>query len=214
MNPSPVDQVIDLVPTPMPEPEVPAAVPSGVRSSVLVPLATHTHPYPVAFDHDAYPHDPSLVHVPLAPQAPRPPVAPEVVVAPEPRERFKLVIANSPHQQASGAGAGAVVPESEPGGDAAPIPEEGASTRARLASPMRPAYPVEARAQEVEADVLLEFVVTTTGTVADARIVKSVGMGFEQSALAAARAARFVPAERDGRPVAVRMRWTMTFRLQ
>jgi TonB family protein len=94
------------------------------------------------------------------------------------------------------------------------LPENGVSSPALLTSSLAPPYPPQARAQEVEADVVLSIVVTATGAVADASILRPAGFGFDEVALRAVQAARFAPAQRDGRRVAVRMRWTVSFRLR
>lgn len=111
-------------------------------------------------------------------------------------------------------GAPAPGPSFAPGGDAAPLSEDRVSSPARLASTMSPQYPSGARASEIEADVVLSLVVTSAGDVADAHVLRAAGFGFDESALHAARLARFAPATRDGRRVAVRMRWTVSFRLR
>ncbi len=96
----------------------------------------------------------------------------------------------------------------------APVPEQGVSVRAQLARGGAPPYPPGARAEGVEGDVALELVLSTSGTVDSVRVVKGVGHGFDEAAVAAVRNYRFSPATKDGHPVRVRMRWTMEFRLQ
>jgi TonB family protein len=176
-----------------------------------VPRSTHTHAYPIPIDHDAHPHDPSLVHVPLAPHAPIPS---EATVAPA---RFTMTVGtDSPRGRAEAAASHAAetAGDPRPGDDAMPLTEDGVSSPARLATPMSPAYPAEARAQEVEADVVLEIVVASTGEVVNARVLEPAGFGFDEAALRAVHAARFIPAQHDGRRVAVRMRWSWSFRLR
>src|SRR2546423_10631068 len=52
-------------------PEAPAEAPFAEEPAPAVPRATtfpqHKHDYPVAPSHDDQPHDPALVHAPLAP---------------------------------------------------------------------------------------------------------------------------------------------------
>jgi vitamin B12 transporter len=91
--------------------------------------------------------------------------------------------------------------------------EDNVSSPAHLVGSTSPVYPAEARAEEVEADVVLAIVVTARGTVADARIAKPAGFGFDEAALAFVREARFSPARHQGMRVAVRMKWTVSFRL-
>jgi TonB family protein len=215
----PEPAVIDLAPDattdtdPMSEAGDRAAATANVRLVPFVPPPTHTHPYPVPPDHDAHPHDPSLVHLPFALSPP--PQA--LVAAPLAPARFAMKVTNDSRRGPAvmtAPSATRLAGEPETGGDAAPLPEAGVSSPARLATPMSPAYPAEARAQQIEADVALAIVVASTGEVVDARVLEAAGFGFDQEALRAVRAARFIPAEREGRRVAVRMRWSVSFRLR
>ena len=71
-----------------------------------------------------------------------------------------------------------------------------------------------ARQAEIESDFPVEIVVDSDGSVAAARAVNRVGYGLDEAALRAIREYRFSPALRAGRPVRVRMRWTVQFRLR
>jgi TonB family protein len=88
------------------------------------------------------------------------------------------------------------------------------SVPASLVSSGRPEYPPEARAAAIEADVPLEIVVDEGGRVVESSLLRRAGHGFDESALQAIRTYRFAPAQRDGQPVRVRMRWSVAFRLQ
>jgi len=61
---------------------------------------------------------------------------------------------------------------------------------------------------------VLELVLSTSGTVDSARVLKGAGHGLDEAAVAGVRNYRFSPATKDGRPVRVRMQYTMQFRLQ
>ena len=190
----------------------PAPILTDARSGSIVPPATHL--YPLTPDHDAHPRDPSLVHIPLVRAPPVVLAAPKVVAAPR-SPHFAIVVSNSP--TSASAAAASAAPQSdgipEPRSDGERLAEEGVSSPARLMSAL-PTYPPEARAQEVEADVVLVIVVTTSGRVAEAHIVKPSGMGvLDRAALEGVRTGRFAPARQGGRPVAVRMRFTVKFRL-
>jgi protein TonB len=91
--------------------------------------------------------------------------------------------------------------------------EAGVSSRARLLEGTPPEYPPAARAAAVEADLPLEIVVDAGGTVVDARLLKHAGYGLDEAALRAVRGYRFIPAQRAGHGVSVRMRWVVDFRL-
>ena len=94
------------------------------------------------------------------------------------------------------------------------VDEKGVSTRAQVAYGPLPVYPREARAAEIETDVPVEIVVDPTGSVVDARLERSVGYGIDEATLRAIKKYRFKPALKDGRAVAVRMQWTMQYRLE
>jgi periplasmic protein TonB len=117
------------------------------------------------------------------------------------------------------------LPIASQGGNAAPVApmrptaseivdERGVSTRAQVAYGPMPSYPREARAAEIETDVPVEIVVDPTGSVVDARLQRSVGYGIDEATLRAIKKYRFKPALKDGRAVAVRMQWTMQYRLE
>jgi protein TonB len=99
----------------------------------------------------------------------------------------------------------------EPPGEA--VPEQAVSTPARLTQGGAPLYPKLAREKGVEADVRLEVVISSAGVVESARALSHSGYGLEQAALEGVRSYRFSPAIQGGRPVRVRMRWTVEFRL-
>lgn len=77
----------------------------------------------------------------------------------------------------------------------------------------QPVYPFEMRRKGVEADVVVEFTVDVDGRTKDAKVGAMPQKGFEQSALAAVEKARFKPAMKDGKPVAIRLRVTLFYRL-
>jgi protein TonB len=209
-----------------PEPALVENTAASARAPRRAAAPTHKHAYPVPAQHDAKPHDEHLVHVPLptapasaqpAPLATNEPVRPLAassdaalaITAP----RFVMRLGHDgvgTHASASVAARG----DAQPGGlDSAPGEAE-VDTPARLVYGGAPTYPAEARAQGIEADLPLEIVVDDHGRVARARVLKDVGYGLVAAALSGVRAYRFSPAVRFGRPTAVRMKWTMLFRLQ
>jgi protein TonB len=95
-----------------------------------------------------------------------------------------------------------------------PFGEGDVSERARPIASSLPDYPPAARTAEIEADVELEIVVDAGGRVIAARAVSRNGYGLDEAALRAVERYRFSPARRGGRPVPVRMRWTVQFRLR
>jgi TonB family protein len=64
-----------------------------------------------------------------------------------------------------------------------------------------PVYTEEARRLRVEGDVELQVVFAASGEVRIVRVVKGLGHGLDEAAIAATRQIRFTPARRDGQPV-------------
>lgn len=216
----------------VPAPIVPVDQPQAKESAAPVHPSDHTHPYPVPADHDARPHDPSQPHDrggehdrdhdhdhDHAASAPaRAAQAAPVVASDAPRlPVFTMSSGNgtmaagstrvAADARGNGAGAGGAAATATYAANAVSAP-------AKLVAGATAAYPPDARADDVEGDVDLEIVVDAEGRVVDARVVKRAGHGFDEAALAAIRAYRFSPAQRDGQRVRVRMPWTVQFRLR
>jgi protein TonB len=64
----------------------------------------------------------------------------------------------------------------------------------------RPVYTPEARSRRVEGEVLLEVVFGASGSLHINRVVKELGYGLDDAAVAAAQHIQFRPARRDGQP--------------
>lgn len=75
-------------------------------------------------------------------------------------------------------------------------------------------YPAEAKREGLEGIVSLELVIGADGIVISARLLEPAGHGFDEAALAAAKRFVFKPALRDGKPVAAKIRYAYTFRLE
>ncbi|HET9932702.1 MAG TPA: TonB-dependent receptor, partial [Polyangiaceae bacterium] len=73
------------------------------------------------------------------------------------------------------------------------------------------AYPAEAQARGLEADVVLALEIDENGAVTNANVAESAGHGFDEAARAAALNFTFVPANRDGRPVKSRILYRYSF---
>jgi TonB family protein len=67
-----------------------------------------------------------------------------------------------------------------------------------ILSKPRPAYTEEARRQRLEGEVLLDVLFAASGQVRVLEIVRGLGHGLDEHAIAAAEAIRFRPAERAG----------------
>ena len=128
--------------------------------------------------------------------------------------RFALsagTVATRPSAGATGSASGSGLDASH---DGDPLSEGEASVPARVLASSPLVYPAAARKAELELDLPLEIVVDASGRVRSARGITHAGYGLDEAALEAIRRYRFSPALRDGRPVPVRMRWTMQFRLR
>jgi protein TonB len=88
------------------------------------------------------------------------------------------------------------------------------AVRQPTAADLRALYPEQARREGQEADVRLELLVDATGRVAQVKLVRGAGDGFDEAAARAAGGIEFEPARRGGRPVAVWIPWTLKFRLE
>lgn len=103
-----------------------------------------------------------------------------------------------------------------PAADALPVPVEEflISSMPRLRSEVRVAYPAEAKARKIEGPVVLEILIDEKGVVREVRLLEGPGAGLNEAAVEAVRGFRFDPALIDGKPVAVRIRYTYRFVLR
>ena len=85
---------------------------------------------------------------------------------------------------------------------------------ARPLQTARASYPPMALHMGLEADVVLKIQVNTEGSVIQAEIIKSAGMGFDEEALKAVRQFRFEPAQKDGKKIASELTYIYRFRLE
>jgi TonB family protein len=76
-----------------------------------------------------------------------------------------------------------------------------ATTPVEILSKPQPVYTEEARNLKLEGEVLLEVLFGSNGTLHVNRVVRGLGHGLDESAVAAANKMRFKPAQRLGQPV-------------
>jgi protein TonB len=74
-------------------------------------------------------------------------------------------------------------------------------------------YPEMARRAGIEGRVFVQFVVDENGSPSNITVVRGIGGGCDEAAVAAVRDSRFTPGLQRGRPVKVRMSLPVTFRL-
>lgn len=81
-------------------------------------------------------------------------------------------------------------------------------------SKAKPAYTAEARLAKLEGSVLLSVVVAADGHPRDIQVVRSLGLGLDESAVENLQAWQFKPGARNGIPVAVKVNEEVFFRPQ
>ena len=97
------------------------------------------------------------------------------------------------------------------GGAAAPASYDGVfsaakvSSRPRILSRPLPGYTDDARRSQIEGTVKVSVVLRSDGTVGDVGIVSGLGHGLDEKTVEAVRQLQFIPAEKDGHKVSVRV---------
>jgi protein TonB len=75
-------------------------------------------------------------------------------------------------------------------------------------------YPEMARRAGIEGRVTVQFIVNERGEVENPRVIRGIGGGCDEAALAAVKQAKFTPGMQRGRPVRVQYSLPIVFRLQ
>jgi periplasmic protein TonB len=102
-----------------------------------------------------------------------------------------------------------VVPEKAPAG---PIHVSTGVSQGMLLVPIRPVYPALARAAHVEGAVVVEAIISRTGTIESLHVVSGALM-LQNAALDAIREARYRPFRLNGEPTEVQTTITVNFRI-
>jgi len=79
------------------------------------------------------------------------------------------------------------------------------TTRPQILARPIPSYTEDARRAQIEGSVRLSVVLNANGTISDVKVVRGLGYGLDEKAVQAARELRFVPAQKDGHTVSVRV---------
>jgi protein TonB len=93
-----------------------------------------------------------------------------------------------------------------------PLPVSTGVLQGMLIAPIRPVYPVIAKAAGVQGTVVVEAVISRTGTIESLRVVSGPQM-LQNAALDAIREARYRPFRLNGEPTEVQTTITVNFRL-
>ncbi len=83
-------------------------------------------------------------------------------------------------------------------------------TPPRVAKQVNPSYPND-RGVRATGSVIIGLVVSSKGLPIDPHIIKGIDKDLDQSAVDAVKQWRFVPAQRDGKPIAVRISLQIQF---
>jgi TonB family protein len=101
----------------------------------------------------------------------------------------------------------------DPTGASPSAPDGAAITPPRPNSTVQPEYPPDALRDRVEGTVGLELTIDDTGAVVAARVTQPAGHGFDEAALAAARAWTFEPARRGALAIRSSVELAIPFQL-
>lgn len=99
--------------------------------------------------------------------------------------------------------------------DSFPTPTEEylVSEMPQVVSEVRPNYPKEAREKGVEGSVVMDVLIDDKGKVRQVTVIEGEGI-FRQGAIEAMKKFLFRPAKVDGKPVAVKIRYSLKFLLE
>ncbi len=182
-------------PPPAPEPEPPPPPPPMHQPKQPRPAARTTElPVPAPVDTPAAPSDTA------------------VKVDSTARPKFGITMESTSVAGATSAPVGNTTrPTPDTGGPAAPAPLAPVAAHEVTKMPLPQGrcagkYTDEARNAGIEGVVVLDVIVDATGRTRDIQVVESLSHGLTEAAVAALRACRFTPGEKDGQPVAVRVR--------
>src|SRR5580698_7162217 len=101
----------------------------------------------------------------------------------------------------------------QPVAPAIPLPIGGDVKSARVISSVPPVYPLPARAQHIQGQVLVDALIDTNGRVSAMRVVSGPVL-LHQAAMDALRQWKYQAATLDGKPVPMHLTVTIQFRLQ
>jgi protein TonB len=221
---------------PPPTAKARAEVPKKISSPVPPPRPYRPPPRPVV--REVPPPKPIPVQpipMPPAPVNPKPLPVVQAPVVPMPADRDDQAgLLNAPPappspSQGPGNGGGAgtgqgtglgegdgsgIGPGSGGGTGGGPYRPGSGISPPQLQREVKPVYTDEGRRRAIEGDVVMEIVVRRDGSVGDVRLVRTLGAGLDQRAIAAVKQWRFSPARRQGAPVDILVEVAVGFALR
>ena len=75
-------------------------------------------------------------------------------------------------------------------------------------------YPEEAHKNNVEGKVIIEVVIDQDGSILETKVLKGIGSGCDEAAVAAIEKTKFLPAEQDGKNVKSKVVIPVSFKLK
>jgi TonB family protein len=93
-------------------------------------------------------------------------------------------------------------------------PAAGSASEPVVVSQVQPQYTDEARAARVQGTVELRATIREDGTVDSVRVIKGLGYGLDEAAIAAVEQWKFIPAKKDGKPVSAYVGLLVNFALK
>lgn len=190
------------------------------RHMVHAPLALPAPPAPQADTHhaDSEPASPPAaapeVAAVAAPATPHFTMSLGSLAPPGATPSSGAVATNGTGQSGGGTGDGEGAGDHDGHDVAHAAPETGVDAPAKIMFEPEPPYPAAAETAGIEAQVPVEIVVDATGAVRSSRALQHAGYGLDEAAVAGVRAYRFTAAKRGGHAVAVRMKWSVVFKLR
>jgi TonB family protein len=223
-NPLPPRRVERRTERPKPQPSVPQVTPKPVITTTRPETPKEPTPVPAPV--------PKPVERAPEPLAARTIVAPVMTIASDTRDREGVIdpakTASAASQGpgtgtgagagqgiGSGDGAGAGLGDGSGGGTGGGPYRPGSGIEPpRLLREVKAEYTDEGRRRGITGEVLLEIIVQSDGSVGQVSILRGLGAGLDQRAVAAVRQWRFAPARRRGAPVDVIVQVAVDFTLR
>ena len=183
------------------QPERPAVRPPAPPPAA--PVTPHNDPAPVQ---------------PVTPQATQPTTVPNDTPVASPPDDTPIAEGDAPPSSGPTTGSGPAVGDGPPGngsGDG----EIAQALDARMTRPetlfkVTPRYTERARIARRQGVVVVQATIDRSGHVTDVRLIKSLGLGLDESAMTAVQQWRFKPAVLAGRPVPVYFQLSVNFTIQ